>query len=759
MLRPLSLLPALMVVAATTWAGLVGPAPAQAAQAAPADPDAPLSVSIERMSPATVPERGRVTIQGRVTNDDDVAWSTINLYPFISAQPLTTRTEIAEAALTEPSAPVGDRVTTGGPYDTIDELQPGESLGYTVSVRARDLRAHVAAQGGDLTSAAGVYWFGVHALGRSADDAGDGGAPTADGRARTFLPLMGGSKRQVKTALVVPLRSAIPYDADGSLADPASWTESLAPDGDLGSVVGLGEAAGSRPLTWLVDPALTDATARLAAGNPGRSLGATVDPEATEDPDRLLADPEDPEATPSAEPETALPSPATSTAPEETQDEDADETEAPSPAETEAAAAATGWRERLATALDRSQVLALPYGDLDVSAAAEHDPTAYTRARQRSGDTLPPTEGSTAPGLGGRAFLSLDAIEMAEDDERLIGTDVMVAGLGDATPTVATIAGHRLVLASTGAASGGPGPDDPQAGVAVRQRILAEAAVRRLSRPREPLVVVLPGGWVPADPDGFFAGLDQTWLDLTTVDDIRDDRSTPVDTAELVYPRVQQRRALDAADFASATSLAQAGTTLQYLLTRNDTVGREVADQAFASLGYANRVDPGATRASNARSRAVIQESLDGVRIEGPPKVTLSSNSGRFSATLENTLDQPVTVKVRAVADEVVTISMAEEDVTLPPRSRRSVLLTASTGQQGVHNITLQVTDLAGTAVGSSDRLPIRAAQVSDVIWLIIGTGGALLLGAIGVRLVRRFRAARRTPAEPVAAEQAPAPA
>jgi hypothetical protein len=79
------------------------------------------------------------------------------------------------------------------------------------------------------------------------------------------------------------------------------------------------------------------------------------------------------------------------------------------------------------------------------------------------------------------------------------------------------------------------------------------------------------------------------------------------------------------------------------------------------------------------------------------------------------------------------------------------VLLNAQTRLLGIHNVTLVVTDVDGTPLGSSDTVPIRAAQVSAVIWLILGTGVALLFGAIAVRLVRRVRAstraARATPA------------
>jgi hypothetical protein len=265
MLRPLSLLPALMAAAAITWG-----VPTASAAAPQAEDGAPLEVTIDELAPAAIPERGRITIRGSVTNISDETWTAISLYPFVASDPLTTHAEIAEATVSDPAVPVGDRVLDEGPYDGLDELGPGETLGYTVRVRAQDLDA----------DESGVYWFGVHALGLSSSS--PPGDTTADGRARTFLPKLGGSGREVPTSIVVPLREGLEYDADGALTDPASWAASLAPDGDLGSVLGLGQAAGGRPLTWLVDPAVTAAVERLGAGNPPRELGATVDPAAPE---------------------------------------------------------------------------------------------------------------------------------------------------------------------------------------------------------------------------------------------------------------------------------------------------------------------------------------------------------------------------------------------------------------------------------------------------------------------------------------------
>lgn len=742
MLRPLSLLPALVVVA-TILGGAGVPAPGVAA--APADPDAPLAVTIDELSESAVPEQGPITIRGSVTNVSDEPWSTINMYPFVSDEPLTTRRQLAEASQAEPTAFLGERIGET-PYDTIDQLEPGQSASYVVRVRSQDLEADTP----------GVYWFGIHALGETSA----GRDATADGRARTFLPKLNGTDRKVKTALVLPLRASISHQADGSIDDPPGWTTNLAPDGRLGALVEAGEAAGNRDLTWLVDPAVTDAVTRLAANNPARSLAANVDPEATEDPDAALADPEDPTTAPPSSPGTALPSTPETTAPEDEEEEPEAEVEEPTAADRAASRAATAWLDRLGGVLTGSEVLALPYGDLDVSAAATHDPTSYAWARQRSGDALQPWGLPVTPALGGpRGYLSLPALQLAAETETVIGSDQMLAGLGTRVPTVVSVDGRRLVLASTAAASGGPGPDDPYAGVAMRQRILAEVAVRRMTARREPLVVMLPSTFAPADPEGFFEGLDQPWLDLTTVADVADEAATPVAAEDLVYPRFQARRELDAADFDSARRLTDAGRTLQYLLTRNVTVGAEVADEAASGLSYAHRLDAAEARMSNDRSRVAIESTLRGVEIHSPPQVTLTSASGHFSATLENTLDEPVTVRVRAVADRdrPITITMAEENVRLPPHSRRSVLLNASTESRGAHNITLEVTDMAGTALGSSDRLPIRAAQVSEVIWLIIATGAALLFGAIAARIYRRIRDSRRTP-EPEPEPHEPAP-
>ena len=136
------------------------------------------------------------------------------------------------------------------------------------------------------------------------------------------------------------------------------------------------------------------------------------------------------------------------------------------------------------------------------------------------------------------------------------------------------------------------------------------------------------------------------------------------------------------------------------------------------------------------------------MRLSAPSAVTLSSSSGQFQATITNGLDQPVTVALEAQSDDALKIT-GPRRVEVPAGGRASVLLTARTGENGIHDVTLRVTDKRGTPLGASTSMSIRSAQLSNVIWLFVACGAALLFGAIGVRLFRRIRDARRTPATP----------
>lgn len=730
------------------------------------EPLEPLQVTIEELTPGEVPGVGSIEVSGTITNVDDETWTTLNLYPVIGEAPMTTAAELRKARRSDPLGFVGERVTDPGPYAVIDRLEPGASASYSFTVARSRLGV----------TERGVYWFAVHVLGQ--DTAGRDS--TADGRARTFLPLVEQPPSQgrrpdgatvvepVPVAVVVPLRRRVLHRPDGSLDEIDTWVEQLGGAGTLGRLVDAAAAAGGSPLTWLVDPALTTAAAQLAAGNPARSIAPTVDPATGEEEPPEPSDGTATDGTATADPDdgtdgdsdgssdgsedddasaSTSPSPSTSLVPEPVDPDDLD------PEARAAARVATSWLEDLTSALaDTQQVLALPFGDLDVSGAAELAPALYARARELGGTTLPglpDVEVTSEPGISSPlGYLDQQAIAMASPDETLLLTDLEVGTGRDGTaPALVSVDGRTVVVASSGAAQGGPGPGRRLSTVSLRQRILSEAAVRFLQDEPQPLVVVLPPGWSPDDPDALLPPLDTTWVDLDTVADaVAGLDPTEVDPATLDYPGSQEAAELGPAMVRATEDQVAAGQVLEEVLPLNDRVDDVLAGEALAAASYTTRPLRRTARAAAEAATAQVRGLLEQVRVTTPPGVTLSSASGRLPVTVVNDLDQPVTVRLDAQSDIPMSLTVPDE-IAVGAGSGASVLLEATTRSQGVHNVSLLVTSTSGEPLGARAELPIRSAQVSNVIWLIMGSGAALLFGAIGVRLFRRVRAARRAAA------------
>ena len=695
--RPLSLLPALVAVAATAAPGVAVPA----AAAPPVENDDPLQVTIERLTPGEIPERGPVRMQGTVTNVSEARWRAVNVHAFVGYGPMTTSVELAQAREVPAEAEVGTRILLPGTFDDIGGLEPGETATYEIELKRSQIPAEEP----------GVYWFGAHALGNTTEVRDD----VADGRARTFLPLLPpGTRASVDTSLVIPLRREIQHSRTGQIMNEPDWAGDLGVGGPLRQLVDLGAAAGNRPVTWLIDPALPDAVQSLVDGNPPRSL---ADSSESDDPDEAPS-------TDSSE----GPSASASASPEE-------------PPRAPGAAAAPGeqWLARLDDALGNGRVLSLPYGDVDVSAATDHGPALLRTARLRAGDQLDlldvPTSPAVAPTTG---YLSTEALTRLPGGTTTLLTDRMLpAGTVDEPMDVD---GQRVLFASTAVAEGGPGPDDPLGTIAVRQRILAEAAVRLVDEPNTPLVVVLPQTWTPDRPQAFWRGLGVPWLSLTDPTTLVSDERIAAD--ELDYPPEQRAAELPAANFVTAQELVEAGQVLANVLTNNDEIDRQVTDEVLASLSYGSRRNSDEVRERAEQSLRWLERRSRAVRVDAPPGVTLSSAAGKFAATLTNRLDHPVTISLRAITDATLSVD-TPASIDLPPRGSQSVLLDARAGSPGVHYVRLVVTDDTGSPLGSSATLPVRSAQVSQVIWLILGVGVGLLFLAIAVRLVRRIRSER----------------
>jgi hypothetical protein len=708
----------------TGTAGATTGTPRSAAAAKRAVADTPLGITMDSMTPSTIPDRGRVTVSGTVTNNSDDVWTDLQVYLFRSQTPITTRAGLSEAAVTDPATDVGARVATEGRFDEIGDLAPGETTSYTVSVSRADLA---------LSGDPGVYWIGTHVLG-AVDGVRDG---LAAGKARSFMPLMDEDAEGTDLAVVMPLRGRVRRAPNGSLMGLREWQDAVSDDGRLGRIVQLASTAGS-DLTWLVDPAVLEAIGSVSGDDPPFSTA----PDGT-GPDAGTPE-EDGTATPS-------PSGSPSPTPTETPDPDAEDPEDPEPSAE--AVTATEWLQSFRSESADDSMLALPYGDVDVAAVTANRLRGLLEESQRlSAETMAAlgltARATVAPPRGflpARALAALDATTTVLMTDRAFPTrSGTVLGRSDGT---------QVVLTDAAAASGGPGPTDRLDALAVRQRLLSESALHALTPERDtPLVVTLPTRFDPGEDwqsADFFAGLDVPWLTRVGVGEVVDGGPASTTSQPPLYPASQRAAHVPLANQLAAQELEDLGRVYAELLTDNDNIHDQLAKAGLLAASYQvrGRTDPALARARETAQR--VRRQLGSVEVDGPAFVSMTNEIGPIGVTVENQLEDTVTVQLEAQTESGDVEIEKPDPITLGPGQRAPVRMRARAASIGVHNVTLVATTTEGSALGSSDQFTVRSSNIGTVIWVVMGGGAALLAVAIVVRLVRRVRAYRRGEAAP----------
>ncbi|MCF6378484.1 DUF6049 family protein [Nocardioides KLBMP 9356] len=709
-------------------AGLASVGAQAPSAAAAADEADPLLVHIDTIDPV-LPRSGDVVITGTVTNVSQDTYTRINLHAFSSAQPILESANLVTSAASDPVQAVGERVTDPGTFYTVDELAPGETAYFSDSVPVDLLEMDPRVEG--------VYWIGIHALGDSSTVPRD---IIADGRARTFIPARPRSGASAEASVVLSVRSPVWFTDDGKVAGLDRWARRLAEGGSLDGVLDMAESADGTPYSWLVDPAVLVALTRLERGNPARTI---------------VPDPNVPGQEPTEAPSTGTDGGPTAggwdtLAPPTSPDAE------PTGQEQALASAASAWLNRFRDLVDTQPVLTLPFGDLDVSAAVRNDRTRLDQAVARSTEVMQvlrlPSRPAVAPADD---LLSPEALQvLAPETVVLLGDSAF--DLPPETPnSVVRMLGHKVLVTSTAAESGGPGPTAATDPLAMRQRLLSEAALRALDDDSAPLIITMPTVWRGEDAAAFFEDLEQPWLDIVPVEQIADQPGNAVGqpASALNYTTKDQAAELGAGSFTAATRATNAATVLEQVLTLQTTIEAQVRDEALVTLSEQHRSRPGVALRSAARLEQATQDYLDQVQIEAPRAVTLFSASGKLGATLVNYLDQPVTVQVRPTTDGELTISGLDGERTLGPSARTVLRYEANSDQLGVHNVRFSVTSLEGAPLGASDSVPIRVARVSALVWATMAGGALLLFGMIGYRLPGQIRARRAERAAAAAGE------
>lgn len=697
----------LLVVPLAPAAGTEDPPDQGVSQQADATP---LRVTLDSLTPSTLPRRGDVTVSGTVTNRSDSTWTDLNVYLFVSESPMTTSEELEAATATEATLDVGARLTDAGLYDQVSDLAPGESTSYLLSLPRDAIPA----------DEEGVYWIGVHVLGSNEDGRVDG----ADGRARTFIPLIRGREPRASLSLVVPIKGPVRRDRDGTLANSQAWERMLGEDGRLNRLLELGGTTGDLPLTWLLDPAVLEAATSVTSGDPPFDTSPTDD---------------DSEASPAPE------DPTDGASPDASPDDDASD---PDDEGEVAQLAAASWLQLMSEQAEDHEVLHVPYGDPDTAAVLRWGAEdLYERAGELATETLESFGLRSTPVVAPVDGRLPRTVLPHLDPEHPV---LLSSGAVDADETVLELdRGHRVVATSPVALVGGPSPTPPFTALALRQRILAEAAVHALAdRSGRPLVVTTPERWNPGRSwrsAGFFVGLDVPWLQTVSLPfAVAASASTPYD-GRLRYAQVYRRRELPARNVRVTRDLTESGGVLAALLNRNDTIDQQVARAALLTSSRNARRAP---RRAVQDARGIsdqVHDQLRQVTVESSQLVTMSSETGNFSVTVVNGLEEPVTVglDVETGSDELDIRS--PDLVSLGPGQRASVRLAVTATDTGVHSVSIAPTTRDGRALGGETTIKVRSSQVGLVIWFIMGTGAAVFVVAIALRILRRVRARKKT--------------
>jgi hypothetical protein len=657
-----------------------------------------LDVTLERMQPSVIPARGDVTMRGTITNTTKETLTGINVHPVTSYSPMTTAREIEVSVESDPESYIGPRITEIGLFDSVADLAPGASVRWQVRVPVGDLQ---------ISGQEGVYWIGVQVLAADTD-----GARAIRGRARSFIPLVRGRQEAVPTSLILPVRRAVERAADGRLTRADEWASELAPGGRLSNLTSFVRSSGATPVTWLIDPAVVDAVDQLARGNPRRNLDPTEpDPDAEDADEEALA--EEQAALEEEQRANGLPE-------------------------------AQQWLVAVRSLTSRNPVLALPYGDLDVAAAARYRPGLYDRARRLSQEVLGSLEIESNPALvPPSGLLNPAALGLTPQDTQVfLSAEATGAEYDDPAEVPATIdsAGRRIAITDHTVGVGGPGPDDRLGAVSLRQRVLAEAAVRSLAGDTGELTVDLPFDFDPG-PRGrqFFRGLEQSFLEVVPASVDRSGAATEV--PRVAYPTRQVVRELNEANLTATSGFIESGEKLDSILVRNDTVADQVLREALCTASYLVRDDPVSAQVAADGATSWLRSRLDRIGIQAPSFVILSSDEGPFAVTVTNDLDQPVRVRIEAQTGSDVVIK-APEEIDLEAETRQTVQLTAEAASIGVHPVRLVATNADGQPIGAIDELDIRSNTVGVVIWVIMGVGVGILVISIPVRWARRRRKA-----------------
>jgi len=317
------------------------------------------------------------------------------------------------------------------------------------------------------------------------------------------------------------------------------------------------------------------------------------------------------------------------------------------------------------------------------------------------------------------------------------GTTVLTT-TPDASSKVLDLAGVRYATTDSLVAADTSSADLVDA----RQRILADIAVRALTRNRDPVVVMVPPVWSEdASANAAFFEPFETygWTHLSPLP-----RGTSVSRVHVPWSGHSRSALIPKRNVTASSRLAATATTTTALFDDHGEIGNRLTGMALSGVSQNARAHPLQARTATAAADAAMHVLLGDIEVEGTDFVTLSGNNGVLTVAMHNGLNKPIKVGLSAHADDPRLKLTVPAPAELEAGRRTTLRLQARVHSVGVHDVQVQPVTTTGTLIGRPLVFSVRTSQVGQFFWYVVLAGTAVVLLLIVRRIRLRIRARRK---------------
>lgn len=688
----------------------------------PLAPEAPLAINVTELLPRSPQPQDAVELRGVLRNVGTTTVTDIRVRLRVGS-PVRTRGGLHDADNERPLTQ--NRPATSTPPASAS-LAPGATTNFTIRTTVRALGL----------SQLGVYPLDVEARGNA------GQRIETLGLAPTWMPFFAGLRVQpTRVAVVWPLVDRPHQSSLGTFVD-AELKAALSNKGRLGRLLAVADAAATPQCERVLTP---------PAGAPPPQRCEPVLVTLAVDPDLLLAA-------------------QVMTGQHKLRQDDKTVSQDPVPA-------ARTWLADMSRVAARNGLIALPYGDPDVTALTRGSDArlrddlslAAVLSRNAVAETLnvPVVQNVAWPPAGVVTAATADVL--SRNGARALVLDPAAFNQPENEPGRAPSA--RTPLPSAAGVELQGLVADPflselisgnlakQVGARLaEQRFLAETAIVAAEAPSlSRTLVIAPerrGDANVAAAVGALRDLGRVpWLCPVTLTSVAADSERCADRPTAATPAAEDRGQLRTARDGelSADYLERVAAQRTRAVQLAEAVLADKADPAVTAMraglrravarseSSAWRDDPTAAYAALALLSKELDDLTGKVNVRGG-RVLLTSKSGEIQVRVENTLEVPISVRVRFSSRTLGLLTAQSDLVDVAPKNSVSVSVVANAQRSGQFFVDAHLVDRNGDDFGTATVVNGRSTRYGRLaLALTVGATGVLLLAA-AFRLIRRAR-------------------